>query len=404
MSDSIKATQFSALAPGAFFMAPGATGVSRTAAASAPAAGRIPGTVPRAWPRLPRGLDGAELERLTAYLARQSIGTAPIRMQWLTGGKSNPTYLLEQGARRMVLRKQPAGSLPAGSHAIDREYRVMAALANTVVPVPEMVHYCADPAIVGTPFYLMDHVDGRVFADPALPGMSAGARTALYDELARVLACLHDVDPDTVGLSDFGPRGNYFGRRIEQWTARYRHAETQSITAMNALIDWLPGRVPDDGRVRIVHGDYRIENLVFHPTEPRALALVDWEHATLGHPYADLAHHAMAWLIPAEVWRGMAQMDLQALGIPSQSTFVDAYLLRRQAAAISNWDAYLAYSFFRMAALVQTRCAPGAAPHMTSAECASMALRVAPLAELGWQHALRHERHTTETQIHRTRG
>lgn len=398
MSDSIKATQVSAVTPGPFVMASGAVGALRPSAAPGPPLGRALGAVQRAWPRLPRGLDAAELDRLTAYLARKSIGVAPIRLQWLTGGQSNPTYLLEQGARRMVLRKQPAGPLRQGSHAIDREYRVMAALAHTVVPVPEMLHYCADPSIIGTPFYLMDHVSGRVFSDPTLPGMSSGARAALYDELARVLACLHDVDPDTVGLSDFGARGNYFGRRIEQWTQRYRQAQTQQITAMDALIDWLPGRVPDDGRVRIVHGDYRIENLVFHPTEPRALALIDWEHATLGHPYADLAHHAMVWLIPAEVWRGMAQADLQALGIPSQNAFIDAYLLRRQAAAISNWDAYLAYSFFRMAALVQTVCAPGASPNMTAAECARMAQRVEPLAELGWQHALLHERHTVRTQ------
>ncbi len=335
----------------------------------------------------PAGFDADAFARLSAYMQTLGLGQEPLRMQRLTGGQSNPTFRLAYGKHRMVLRKKPPGQLLQSAHAIEREHRVMSALADTVVPVPEMVHRCDDPSVIGTPFFLMDHVDGRVFMDPSLPGLTPGARAGIYREVARVLAALHDVDPDVVGLSDFGRRGDYFARQVARWTRQYRESAFEPVDAMEALIQWLPGNVPDDGRTRIVHGDFRIDNLIFHPTEPRVLAIIDWELSTLGHPYADLAHHAMAWHVGSDLWRGMADKNLASLGIPVESSFVSDYLHFRQADPIAHWDAYLAYSFFRMAAILQGVAARERAGNAAARDAGAMAARVAPLAGLGWHHA-----------------
>ena len=328
------------------------------------------------------GFDDAAIERLSAHLQALGMGEHTLRIQRLTGGVSNPTFRLAYGKHRMVLRTRPAGHPERDAQTVAREHRVMAALAITVVPVPEMVHYCDDVSIIGTPFFLMDHVDGRVFTDPSLPGLAPAARTALYREVARVLAALHDVDPDALGLSDFGQRDNYFGVQIAQWTQHYRANQRAPIPAMESLIRWLPGNVPDDGRTRIIHGDYCIENLIFHPTEARVLAIVDWECSTLGHPYADLAHHALAWHLGAPGEPGVAGRDLDALGIPTEDAFVNAYLTYRQADPIVHWDAYLAYSFFRKAAMLQAAAGAVGPPEMARATST-----VASLAERGWRHA-----------------
>lgn len=328
------------------------------------------------------GFDEAAVQRLSAHLQALGMGQDTLRIQRLTGGLSNPTFRLVYGKHRMVLRTRPAGCPALDAQTVAREHRVMAALAVTVVPVPEMVHHCDDVSIIGMPFFLMDHVDGRVFTDPSLPGLSPPARTALYREVARVLAALHDVDPDALGLSDFGRRDNYFGVQIAHWTQQYRANERTPIPPMEALIKWLPGNVPDDGRTRIIHGDYCIENLIFHPTEARVLAIVDWEFSTLGHPYADLAHHALAWHLGAQNGPGVAGRDLDTLGIPSEDAFVNTYLTYRQADPIVHWDAYLAYGFFRKAAMLQV--AAGAVPPQ---EMAAATARVASLAERGWRHA-----------------
>lgn len=328
------------------------------------------------------GFDEAALQRLAAHLQALGMGQETLRIQRLTGGLSNPTFRLAYGKHRLVLRTRPAGGPTLDAQTIAREHRVMAALAVTVVPVPEMVHHCDDASIIGTPFFLMDHVDGRVFTDPSLPGLAPAARTALYREVARVLAALHDVDPDALGLSDFGRRDNYFGVQIAHWTQQYRGNVGTPVAAMEALIKWLPGNVPDDGRTRIIHGDYSIENLIFHPTEARVLAIVDWEFSTLGHPYADLAHHALAWHVAAQSGPGLAGRDLDALGIPTEDAFVNTYLTHRQADPIVHWDAYLAYSFFCKAARLQA-AAGAAAPQQMAVASA----QVASLAEMGWRHA-----------------
>ena len=331
------------------------------------------------------------LPALAAYLAARGLGDAAgLRAQPLAGGQSNPTFLLEDATGRRVLRKQPPGTLLPSAHAVDREYRVMSALADTAVPVPRMLHYCEDRSVIGTPFYLMSYAQGRVFMDPALPGLAPSERAAIYAEAGRVLAALHAVVPGQVGLDGYGRAGDYYARQVARWSRQYRDTETGPIAAMDALIDWLPCHLPaDDGQVCLVHGDYRIDNLVFEAGAPRAIALLDWELSTLGHPLADLAYHCMCWRIPPSLWRGIAGLDLRALGIPDEAAFVAAYCRERGIGAPPNWDFYLAYSFFRIAAILQGVYARGQAGNASGADAREMGARVGPLAELGWQAACR---------------
>src|SRR5690606_14665058 len=260
------------------------------------------------------------LPALGAYLQAHGLGhAASLRTRPLSGGQSNPTYLLHDDTGVRVLRKQPPGTLLPSAHAIDREYRVMKALAGTAVPVPRMLHYCDDRTVIGTPFYLMGYAQGRVFMDPALPGLAPAQRRAIYAEAGKVLAALHAVAPGDIGLADYGRAGDYYARQVARWTRQYRDTATGAVAAMDALMDWLPRRLPpDDGQVCLVHGDYRIDNLVFDADAPRAIALLDWELSTLGHPLADLAYHCMCWRIPPRLWRGIGGLDLQALGIPDE--------------------------------------------------------------------------------------
>lgn len=327
---------------------------------------------------------------LAAYLSEHGLGDAEgLRVRPLTGGQSNPTYLLEDASGARVLRKQPPGALLPSAHAIDREYRVMAALAGSGVPVPRMLHYCADPGVLGTPFYLMSYVRGRVFMDPALPGLEPAERGAIYANMGGVLAALHAVDPAAVGLADYGRAGGFFARQVARWTRQYRDSETAVIPAMDALIDWLPRHLPAGDQTRLVHGDYRVDNLVFDPDTPRAIALLDWELSTLGHPLADLAYHCMCWRIPPSLWRGIAGLDLVALGIPSEAEFVQSYCRARGIAPPPNWDFYLAYSFFRIAAILQGVYARALAGNAAAEDGKEMGARVAPLAGFGWDAAQR---------------
>jgi len=331
------------------------------------------------------------LPALATYLAARGLADSTgLRVRPLAGGQSNPTFLLEDAHGLRVLRKQPPGTLLPSAHAVDREYRVMSALADTAVPVPRMLHYCEDRAVIGTPFYLMSYAQGRVYMDPALPELAPAERGAIYAEAGRVLAALHAVAPGEIGLGDYGRAGDYFARQVARWTRQYRDTSTGAIAAMDALIDWLPRHLPaDDGQVCLVHGDYRIDNLVFAADAPRAVALLDWELSTLGHPLADLAYHCMCWRIPPSLWRGIAGLDLPALGIPDEAAFVAAYCRARGIAAPANWDFYLAYSFFRIAAILQGVYARAQAGNAAAADAREMGARVAPLAELGWQAARR---------------
>ena len=331
----------------------------------------------------------------------------PLRLVPLTGGQSNPTYRIEgagrieagrieagriEGAgRSYVLRKKPPGQLLPSAHAIDREYRVMNALRATDVPVPQVFFYCDDAAIIGTPFFIMEFLDGRVMTDQSLPGMTPGERTAIYFEMNRVISALHGIDPADVGLGDYGRAGNYFARQIARWTRQYRDSQTESIASMEALIDWLPERIPPGEQSAIVHGDFRLDNVVFHATEPRIIGVLDWELSTLGHPLADFSYHCMSWHIPPSLWRGIGGLDLQALGIPSEAEYIARYCEATGARALEHWDFYLAYNLFRIAAILQgiaKRAEDGIA---ASEDAAETGRKARPLADLGWKIAARYD-------------
>lgn len=266
-------------------------------------------------------------EALAAHLAAHLPDAAgQLAVARIGGGQSNPTYAVDLGARRLILRKKPAGPTLPSAHAVDREFRVLSALAGTAVPVPRPVLYEPDAAPLGTPFYVMERLDGRVFHDSALPDAAPAERRALYDAAADALAALHAVDPAAVGLADFGRPGSYFERQIARWSRQWEESPTDDIPALDAAVDWLRANAPpDDGRVAIAHGDYRIGNLMFHRTEPRVIGILDWELATLGHPLADLGFFCMTWHIGPEEYAGLRGLDLAALGLPSQADIVARY-------------------------------------------------------------------------------
>ena len=323
---------------------------------------------------------------LAAYLRSQGRGFAgELQVAQFAGGQSNPTYLVSAGADRYVLRRKPPGALLPSAHAVDREYRIMRALAGSGVPVPKVHALCEDPSIIGTAFFLMEYVQGRVFWDATLPNAAPAERHALYDELNRVIAALHAVDQTAVGLADYGRTGNYLPRQIDRWTRQYRAAATEPIEAMERLIEWLPAHIPPGDETTIVHGDYRIDNIIFHPTEPRILAVLDWELSTLGHPLADFAYHVMTWRVTAEEFRGIKGADLAQLGIPDEAAYVASYCKRTGRAAIEDWDYYLAFNMFRMAAILQGILARAIQGNATSSEAIATGQRARPMAAAGWR-------------------
>jgi aminoglycoside phosphotransferase (APT) family kinase protein len=329
--------------------------------------------------------DVAALER---YLRGQIAGFAGrLRVAQFEGGQSNPTYRLDAGGRTYVLRRKPPGKLLPSAHAVDREFRVMRALAATDVPVPRCHCLCADEAIIGSMFYVMDYVPGRVFFDPLLPAMQPAERAAIFDDMNRVIAALHSIDPAAIGLADYGRPGNYFARQIDRWSRQYRASETEPIPAMDRLIEWLPHNIPPGEETSIVHGDYRIDNLIFHPAQPRVLAVLDWELSTLGHPMADFSYHLMAWRLGGEEFRGMRGGDLPALGIPAEDAYLARYLERRGIVSRPDeraWRFYMAYNMFRLAAILQGVMARAVAGNAASAQAVDAGRRARPLAERGW--------------------
>jgi aminoglycoside phosphotransferase (APT) family kinase protein len=333
------------------------------------------------------------LSTLAAYLQGQGLFDATtIRATAIAGGQSNPTYILDDGKRRLVLRKKPAGKLLPSAHAIDREYRVMHALSDSAVPVPRMLHYCEDDALIGTPFYIMEHVTGRVVIDQSLPGLNRSERAAVYDDMNRVMAALHGVDVRMVHLEDFGKSGNYFGRQIERWSRQTEAATVPVPPSLRRLMEWLPQNIPQDAdETTLIHGDYRLDNLVLHPSEPRVIAVLDWELSTLGHPLADFSYHMMSWRIAPQVWRGIAGLDLGALGIPSEEAYLHSYSMRTGREPREHWEFYLAFNLFRMSAIllgIAQRAALGTA---ASADAVETGRKAGPLADLGWMCALRHQ-------------
>lgn len=340
-------------------------------------------------------------EALSAWLrAHISHFDGPLSIEQFKGGQSNPTYKLITPARSYVMRAKPgpAAKLLPSAHAIEREFAVMRALSDSTVPVPKILALCEDEAIIGRAFYVMAHMDGRVLWDPALPGMQPSERSAVFDEMNRVIAALHRIDPVAVGLANYGKPGNYFERQIARWSKQYRASITRPIEAMDRLMDWLPQGIPnsalDEREIAIVHGDFRIDNLMFHPQEPRVIAVLDWELSTLGHPLADFSYHCMSWHIKTtSAARGLAGLDLQSLGIPSELEYLRRYCERSRRsnvdALMRDWNFYLAYNLFRIAAILQgvaKRVDEGTA---SSAQAREAAAGAAPLAALGWQFAER---------------
>jgi len=327
--------------------------------------------------------------RLADWLGRHIEGyRGPLEVRQFQGGQSNPTYLLATPGRRYVLRRKPPGNLLPSAHAVDREYRIIRALQESDVPVAATWGLCTDPAVIGTTFFVMDYVEGRVFWDPRLPDRTPAERAALYDELNRVIAALHRVDFSARGLGDYGRPGNYFVRQIERWTKQYRASETETIRAMDNLIAWLPAHVPADDETTIVHGDFRIDNVIFHPSEPRILAVLDWELSTLGNPLGDFAYHMMIWRLDSSTYRyGLADADFAATGIPAEAPYRRLYCQRTGRGDIRHWDFYMVYNMFRLAAILQGIMGRVVAGNAASADAAEHAARARLLAEAGWQLA-----------------
>ena len=341
-----------------------------------------------------------DTDALALWLQAHLPGFAgPLTLETFQGGQSNPTFKLITPSQIYVMRSKPgpAAKLLPSAHAIEREFAVMSGLAGSKVPGPRMLCLCEDESVIGRAFYIMAFMDGRIFWDQSLPGMTPAERTAIYLEMNRVLAALHTVDYAQCGLAHYGKPGNYFERQIGRWSRQYLASITQPIAQMDLLMDWLPKNIPamalDASMVSVVHGDYRLDNLMFHPTEPRIIAVLDWELSTLGHPLADFSYHCMAWHIPPGAFRGIGGLDLPSLGIPSELDYIRRYCEQTQLTSperlAQDWNFYLAYNLFRMAAILQgigKRVEDGTA---ASALAVSTAAGARPLAELAWQFAQR---------------
>ena len=326
---------------------------------------------------------------LAAYLSAKGVLAGPLKIRQFRGGQSNPTFLLGSDGRRLVLRKKPGGKLLPSAHMIEREYAVLSALAATDVPVPKMVLLCEDPGVIGTTFYVMEYLEGRILRDPRLPGMQPGERRAVYQAMVETLAHLHRLDPAEVGLASFGKPQNYVRRQIETWTRQYRASETRTIGAMDRLIDWLPPNIPERDETSIIHGDYRLGNLIFHPRESRVIGVLDWELSTLGHPLADLAYNCLSYDRPAGSGplSGLAGVDLAASGIPSATAYGAAYAELTGRDRLADWPFFMAFAAFRLAAICQgvyARALQGNASDEAAGQYGDVA---AQLAEIGWRRA-----------------
>jgi aminoglycoside phosphotransferase (APT) family kinase protein len=341
-----------------------------------------------------------DVAALTGWLEQNVEGfRGPVTVEMFKGGQSNPTYKLVTPSRNYVMRAKPGpvAKLLPSAHAVEREFAVMSGLAGTDVPVPRMFGLCEDESVIGRAFYVMEFMEGRVLWDQALPGMSPAQRGEIYDEMNRVIAALHTVKFAERGLAGYGKPGNYFERQIGRWSKQYVASITQPIPEMDKLIEWLPAHIPaaarDEGAVSIVHGDYRLDNLMFHPSEPRVIAVLDWELSTLGHPLADFSYHCMAFHIPHAMSRGVGGLDLAALGIPSEDEYIRRYCERTGLSTVealkADWNFYMAYNMFRIAAILQGIAKRVEAGTASSAQAAASGAGARPMAEMAWAFAQR---------------
>lgn len=339
-----------------------------------------------------------DIEALTAWLEKNLDGfKGPLTVEMFKGGQSNPTYKLITRSQSYVMRAKPGpvAKLLPSAHAVEREFKVMSGLAGTDVPVPRMYCLCEDEAVIGRAFYVMEFMAGRVLWDQSLPGMSNAERGAIYDEMNRVIAALHTVKFAERGLADYGKPGNYFERQIGRWSKQYVASITQPIPEMDRLMEWLPAHMPasarDERMTSIVHGDYRLDNLMFHPTEPRAIAVLDWELSTLGHPLADFSYHCMSWHIAPGAFRGLGGLDLKSLGIPTESEYIRSYCDRTRLttpeALAPDWNFYQAYNLFRMAAILQGIAKRVEAGTASSEQAVASGRGARPMAEMAWRFA-----------------
>jgi aminoglycoside phosphotransferase (APT) family kinase protein len=326
--------------------------------------------------------------RLLGWMHENIPGfSGPIDIQQFAGGQSNPTFLVTSPERRYVLRRKPPGKLLPSAHAVDREFRVLEALKDTDVPVAHAYALCEDSNIIGSAFYVMDYIQGRIFWDATLPEVPVGERRAIYEEMVRVQAALHSVDYALVGLGGFGKPGNYIERQVARWTQQYRASQTEKIDAVEQLIDWLPKHIPAGEQTAIVHGDFRLDNTIFHSTEPRILAVLDWELSTLGHPMVDLAYFCMRYHLPVVEFRGLRGLGTATLGIPTENECVAQYCKLRGLPPVApqDWTYYLAFCMFRLAGILQGVLARALQGNASSETALQAGRRARPLAELGWR-------------------
>lgn len=349
------------------------------------------------------GSHAFDIPALGTYLSQHLEGfQGPLTVQIFKGGQSNPTYKLITPGRAYVMRTKPGpvAKLLPSAHAVEREFKVMQGLAGTDVPAPRMHCLCEDESVIGRAFFIMEFIEGRVLWDQSLPGMTKVERAEIYDEMNRVISALHRVPFAERGLAGYGKPGNYFERQIGRWSKQYSASITQPIDEMDQLMAWLPAHVPvaamDPGMVSIVHGDFRLDNLIFHPSQPRVLAVLDWELSTLGHPLADLSYHCMGWHIPPGTFRGIGGLDLPSLGIPTEAEYVRRYCertgLSTPEAVLNDWDFYLAYNLFRMAAILQGIAKRIEAGTAASAQAVASAAGARPLAQIAWRFAQQSQR------------
>ena len=330
-----------------------------------------------------------DLRALEEYLEVHLSGfRRPCTVSQFEGGQSNPTFLLESQGRKYVLRKKPPGNLLPSAHAVEREYRVMRALRETDVPVCSMLLQCDDSSVVGTPFIVMEHVQGRVFHDPTLPGVRPRDRAAIYEHMSEVLAALHSVRPEDIGLEGFGKPGNYYARQVSRWSRQYAASETQSISAMDRLAVWLPENIPTTEETRVVHGDYRLGNMILHPTKPRIEALLDWELSTLGDPLADLAYNLMAYYLPSRRNPTLLGNDPAVSGIPSREGQLESYCRLTRRDGIERWNFYVAFSMFRSAAIGQGVFKRGLDGNASSTTALDLGREVESTANIAWKIAI----------------